>query len=187
MAASSSADCPEPGAHPWEQPGYGHVWEQPGYGEDADSDTPTAQELAEQSAMRFLDGLLDLYLESKIAAKDVCVLSWHAARGGMVGPVRDFGMAPNSKSTGNYQRHLDKLLGFGRADCDFFEVECPGYAKRNERKPMQIPVNLPHEVLEQDLREDASLLLRLQEAQEDGSLPPCYYTHPVVKGAAPGE
>eukprot|EP00969_Alexandrium_andersonii_P177860 7864217-Alexandrium_andersonii.AAC.1 len=98
MASSSSS------AAPWED--RAHPWEDPDYNADPDSDIEPLDE-KELATQAFLDDVIDLYLQSKISAKNVCELCWHANKGGVGGMVAEYAAKPG-QSSGNYQRHLDK-------------------------------------------------------------------------------
>ena len=52
---------------------------------------------------------------------------------------------------------------------------------KSESTLFALPV---HEAIEEEFREDPSILLRLEEAVADGSLPVCYHEHVLVKGAS---
>ena len=58
-----------------------------------DNDPKLAVDLATQA---FLDYLLDHADESKISAKDVCVLCWYAPKAAMSDDVRRIGFRPNT-------------------------------------------------------------------------------------------
>ena len=104
------------GMRPWEAVGPAapaHLWEAAGYDAASDSDaidnmTNTEPQVA---AARFLDALVELHLTSAMSAQPFAVLCFWAARSGMPGLVKDYGMKPGCRG-GNYQRHLDKAMGF---------------------------------------------------------------------------
>eukprot|EP00969_Alexandrium_andersonii_P153658 6794654-Alexandrium_andersonii.AAC.1 len=48
---------------------------------------------------------------------------------------------------------------------------------------MELPFRPPHELLHDELVEDGSVLLKLQEQVDEGLLPPAYAEHPVVREA----
>eukprot|EP00969_Alexandrium_andersonii_P253016 11182678-Alexandrium_andersonii.AAC.1 len=48
------------------------------------------------------------------------------------------------------------------------------------REVLDLPFLPPHELLHNELSDNGSTFLRLQELIEDGGLPPTYHQHPVV-------
>eukprot|EP00969_Alexandrium_andersonii_P236515 10441333-Alexandrium_andersonii.AAC.1 len=78
--------------------------------------------------MQFMNVLLGLYLGSKISAKNMCELCHYAAKAGIAGDVARYGFKPNVANTGNYQRHLDRVLGFDQAE-RFYQMEVPGHPR----------------------------------------------------------
>ena len=97
-------------------------------GDDVDDNDPKlALDLATQA---FLDCLLDLADESKISAKDVCVLCWYASKSGMSDDVRRIGFRPDAPS-GHYQRHLDSVLDFAERRSQFYKLQVVGTRKQD--------------------------------------------------------
>ena len=121
MAAASSSDVPfdspAPAAADDEEPCDGE-------GSDVDewcfldSDEETDGEFAcsdtserEKSTKAWLDHMLKLYLRSRISALDMCVMCYHALKGGMSPDLlKPFAKAPGA-SVGDYQRHLSCAVG----------------------------------------------------------------------------
>eukprot|EP00969_Alexandrium_andersonii_P238399 10522700-Alexandrium_andersonii.AAC.1 len=88
---------------------------------------------------------------SQISAMDFSTLCFWAARAGMPGVVHQYGMAPGAQS-GSYSRHLDRVLGLGRAKRDWYEVKTVGNPKGGlERRPLKIFMKPPHEALQAEL------------------------------------
>eukprot|EP00969_Alexandrium_andersonii_P173313 7661245-Alexandrium_andersonii.AAC.1 len=67
MASSSAAAAP---AHPWEAEGYG----------SSDEESMRPEEVA---AHHFLDILMELYLQSKVSARNMCEMCFWAEKAGM--------------------------------------------------------------------------------------------------------
>ena len=61
----------------------------------------------------------------------------------------------------------------------------PGNTKDGlfQRMPLEIPLRPPHELMEEEIEADSSLMLKLQEPIADGKQPPAYRNHPVVAGS----
>eukprot|EP00969_Alexandrium_andersonii_P313222 13838924-Alexandrium_andersonii.AAC.1 len=134
-----------------------------------------------------VDIIVSLYLESKASAKQLCELCFWAAKAGAAGAlVQDYALKPG-QSSGNYQRHVDLVMGWNRDLRDYYTVTCPGRPRSEAfgRHSMQVPFLPPHELLDAELEEDPSLLDRLEDCLE--TLPPVYHDNPVVRSAAPDE
>eukprot|EP00969_Alexandrium_andersonii_P269316 11903492-Alexandrium_andersonii.AAC.1 len=96
MASSSSQFAP------------GNLWEEPGYSDD-EAGVPDPYRDPAAAGEEFVEELLDLYLASQISAMHFCTLCWWANRGGIKGPASKYALRPG-QSSGNYQRHLDRVL-----------------------------------------------------------------------------
>eukprot|EP00969_Alexandrium_andersonii_P206670 9130529-Alexandrium_andersonii.AAC.1 len=150
MAASSSAS--------WEG-GVGHTWEQPGYGDSDSDDDPDPMRDPVAAADEFMRILLDLFFESRVSARHVCEMCFWAEKAGMAGAVRDYAQKPGSSNSGNYQRHLDRVLGFDEERRDAYQLSCPGHPRGQAmgRQSMSIPMRPPHELLQAELEQDPSI------------------------------
>lgn len=177
------------GIHEWEDGGAagsdsiaGKPWEQDGY---LDSETDSEEELspAAVAASGFLDELLELYYKGIVSARSFCVLNHFASLAGIADErVRLYGKGPGS-SSGNYQKHLDHVLGFADAKKKFYYIDTIGSVRGEpDRVPITIPMKLPHLALAEDVADTPSMHLKLTEAIEANSLPPAYTRHPLVAG-----
>ena len=122
-----------PPSHAWEVPHVSvrqHAWECEGIKDDADSSGPEddPEHNPIPASREFLAELVDLYLVSSISAKTLCVLCYWAQKAGMQGDlVEEYAMKPGC-STGNYQKHLDKKMGFNTAKSKFHSLKIPGFS-----------------------------------------------------------
>ena len=123
-------------SHAWEAADI-HPWETEQSDHDSDSDgMPNDQDVA---AEELVNGLLELYLLSQISARHFCVLCYWAAQAGVRGVVSKYAYKPGS-STGNYQRHLDSVLGMGETKGQIYNVQTIGHPNGCvERKELVIP------------------------------------------------
>ena len=63
-------------------------------------------------------------------------------------------------------------------------AEVPGHSKCDySRTVHEVPVRLPHEVIDKEISEDPDLAKQLAIKVSDGSLPPSYHNHPVVSSS----
>ena len=133
-----------------------------------DNDPKFALDLATQA---FLDFVLDLTDESKISAKDVCVLCWYAPKAGMSDGVRRIGFRPDAPSE-HYQRHLDSVLDFAERRSQFYKLQVVGTRKQDaSRSTFDMCVVPGHEVFNAAVEGDAGLSERLCHAKTTNGLP----------------
>jgi len=98
-----------------------------------------------------------------------------------VGDVQRFAAKPG-QSSGNYSRHLKRLLGFERERRCQYTLTIPGRMMHGlSRTPVHIPVQPIHELLQEELRESPELADELRLAVAKKALPPAYYQHPLVR------
>ena len=165
-----------------------HAWEEPGYVPDDDysSDSEPEDPLhnPNHAAKEFLEVLMGLYLESVISANRFCVLCYWAQLAGIKAEqVAAYAMKPGIHS-GNYQKHLNKELGFDLQRKRLYKVPVPAYPQGGvARGEMSLPLRPPHEILDTDIADEPGLLLKLREKMDDGTLPPAYTEHPVVQAS----
>ena len=166
------------GKHSWETSNWGHDWER----DDDSDDEPDPETNPRAAAMQFLDVLLSLYMASALSAQSLCILCHWAARAGMA-HVSEYSLPPG-KPSGHYQRRLDVVLGFAEARQNSYTLRLPG-TRRGEacRSIIAIPATPPHEAAAALLATDSSLTIRLSEALDARTLPPAYYSNPVVRNA----
>ena len=99
--------------HAWERPSSSsaaHPWEVAGYGAQELSDSDDDIDPQESASLEFLNVLIDLY-NGGLSAKNVCTLCYWASQAGMKGDlVAQYAFKPTS-SGGNFQRHLERVMG----------------------------------------------------------------------------
>ena len=156
----------------------------------ADSDVGEEEEVniyleGEAAGDAFVDFCLEQLYTGRISAKTLSILCWWADRAGAVGAVKKFAYPPNTRATGHFSRHVDKVSGFeAQADGDFYKVEVPIYAKFDAaRSKLQLPMILPHEALAADMEENSHVLDQLETAMADTEWADVYRSHPVVTSA----
>jgi len=159
----------------WEQSlDAGGGWE--GEVRDSDSDfsddDPTWVPSHEEAGRLLIDFLLDLHFRG-FSARSLCViLYWARLAGASVGT---WGMRPDAQS-GHFQRHIDQKLGVRSRRQSMFKLPLPMYQKHlHGRTIREVPVQVPHEVLDAEARADIYGRDTLARAQREGSLPPAYY------------
>jgi hypothetical protein len=149
-------------------------------GEDDDLDTETTP------GMEFVRAVLVLFYTSALSAKIFCNLMWLAARAG-ISEASAYGLKPGS-SSGHYARKIKSVLGWHKKN-KFMVMQVPGQGKHDlERTIQTVHVEPGHEQLADDYNsnmESCQTLLAKLKANDE--LPPCYWNHPVVQGAAAHE
>ena len=119
-----------------------------------------------------------------LSAKQVCTMAHWAAKGGMVGQVKDLALNPES-SSGNFAKHLDRHLGLAETKKKVYKIPLVGAPKPNGlRTTFNLDVIPPHELLNRSLQDDPTIATRLQEAIDHPDyLPPAYFQNPIVRSA----
>ena len=140
-----------------------------------------------EASGEFADMLLDLQYRGRLSARDVCVLSFYAARGGLRGRAADLAYNPYAQ-TGKFQRHLDRVLGTLRAiDDDLYSLSVPGYDRfKASRADVIIPAIPPHEVLSQEVDASPDLARQLRDQVSGNEWSQAYHAHPAVTTAPEG-
>jgi hypothetical protein len=92
---------------------------------------------------------------------------------------------PNT-SSGNFQKHLDLILGRDESDAKLYKLDMPGRSKYDvNRTKTSIFVIPPHESLQAELDHDA-MLAKLQSCvYESSDWAPQYFSSSVVENAPP--
>ena len=94
---------------------HGETWR----ADDVDDNDPKLA--VDMATHAFLDYLLGLTDESKVSAKDVCVMCWYVSKAGMSDDVRRIGL----------RRHLDSVLDFAERQSQFYKLQVVGTRKQD--------------------------------------------------------
>ena len=131
----------------------------------------------------FMNTLLPLYWASQISAETTCLLCHWASQAGMGGLAATCAKPPG-KGSSKYKEHLDRALGANVTKAGQYSLQTPAYFKHNmSRSSYSLHVLPPHESLHKEMESDQTLSVRLQDALDDGSLPPAYLRNPIVNTA----
>ena len=113
-------------------------------GSDSEAEEDPMNPSPEYAGVQFVELLLDLKYANKISMKDVCCASWWASKAGAVGPACELGKHPYCKSAGDYQKHVDRKMGFNEQMGEQCILQCPGHAVHsNERVLLDLAVAPP--------------------------------------------
>ena len=76
--------------------------------------------------------LLKEYGSGSLSAQKLCIVSHYITRSNGTG-VEDLGYRPGD-SSGNYQKHLDCILGLDAWNENLLELQMPGYCKHSDSR-----------------------------------------------------
>ena len=99
---------------------------------DSDSEFEDCDELPKTPAeagdelFEYLIALLES--GSRVSAKLVCCVEFYASMAGAVGRVHELSLSPNS-SSGNYQKHIDRVCRIQDSLGSLYDLELPGFKK----------------------------------------------------------
>ena len=122
-------------------------------------------------AKAFLEMLTDLYLVDCLSAHAFCMMCYFAHRGGMSHSVGAFGLPPG-KNTGAYQRFLNSKFGWSKRDGSTYKLPLVTRAKGSAKRTETVIATQPlQEAVQEELEDDPSILVLLDEAIADDALP----------------
>ena len=149
---------------------------------DSESDDDNMDNLSPREGLQhFVSLMLSLYMEGTLSARVVCVLFHWVSTFFSDAEIRKYAKKPGLPS-GHYAQHLDKESGLTESRSQHYTVKMPGHRRHDlSRTVHDIPVRVGHEELDEEVKADPSIAFRLAELVHDRSLPPSYYTHPVVQ------
>ena len=152
-------------------------WELPAETGLADFNSENESEEEEDPGQELFSYLLSEHSAGKMTAKQVCIISWWAAKAG-VAALKPIAKSPATKGSGDFKRTLDKYLQQDLPDS--YSVPVSAYSRASaERMTWQLQCVLPHEMLQRDLDK-----LDMKTAMKQWEAPPNWQDHPVVKEAA---
>ena len=180
MQPSSNRHSWEAGpAHSWEAPQEGDVGD---WGSCSDSDLDAEAEL--RAGHEFVSVMIQHLMYSTLSAQQFCVLMWWASKAGIT-EAAPYALKPGSPS-GHYSRKVQSALGWSKASEQLYEVDGPSHGKHDLSRTLRTVPTLPaHELVAQELTEDAAFRYALAERLAARDLPLAYYDHPVVREATP--
>lgn len=169
--------------HAWEVPD--HTWDAPAIDGrvDVDSDGEAWEPSAEACGQEFFDMVVALKQKGALSAKQACCLAYFAAGAGCPGPISKLAVRPD-RPTGHFSRHFDRALACDSGQANLYHFEVPGHNRAEAaRASIEVAAIPLQEHLEAVARANPELLSNLQQKVESRSLPPCYFSHPVVQAA----
>ena len=122
-------------------------------------------------------------LSSVLNSKQLCIICyWIVSAYNADGDIKRFAKKPGDKSTGNYQKRVDKVMGFRDTTSEEqIVMEVFGFELHSaQRATMEVAVRPAHEAIDKEVGENPWMLARLREAVANRELPESYYHHPVV-------
>ena len=153
-----------------------------GSGDEDDGDKVDWDSLQPAEAGQQLsEFLLALKHEGHLSARQCCVIAFWACKSGAVGPANTFALHPGAQS-GHYQRNIDKVLTQDlAAEGEIYELPMAMNRRSDASRVVErLPVLNVHERLWEEVRETPQATDQLRDMVANGSLPPAYWSHPVV-------
>ena len=140
------------------------VWER----ENGSDDDYESEDGEESAAKHLLDYLLQKLHRGELYARTVSTICYWAGKAGARG-VSHFGKQPSTPS-GHFRRHIDKQLQVRRSK--HYKVPIPCFSKPTfQRYIRDVPVAVPHEVLDEEAANDPCFADTLSNAE----LPELYH------------
>ena len=175
----------------WQPPSYSG-WERRKYNEesgavhdDSDDEVVLGDMSPEECSTEFFNFLVHLKICGTLSAKQACLLSYWAKRGGLCNPGASLAMPP-SRSGGSFSRHFDKVVGLDKKmEGDFYKFEMPAIERWSlGRTSIVCHANVVYKQLraEIDAIDDFDSLLEKTSATEGWGLK--YNAHPLVRSEA---
>ena len=156
----------------WETRDFSHLLGVGAHDNDA-GDSGEGMPQAECSQV-FMNMLVEMKMQGMISAKNACILSYWAKRGGLV-PPGDALALPPTRTGGAFSEQFDRVIGLDSLmKQDWYRLQVPGHCKHEAcRTSFSLAVKPAYEAIAQELAEptdwdtklDASLLARGMGAQ----------------------
>ena len=115
-----------------------------------DSDTEWYKDICpEEAGATLVELLVNLHLEGKLSAKNLCVLCFYAEKAG-VSAAKDLSYKPDTKAVGHFSRHVGRILGSDKINS--YKLKIPSHCKNDVTRSInEFDVMLPHEVILEEI------------------------------------
>eukprot|EP00971_Amphidinium_carterae_P347811 6490009-Amphidinium_carterae.1 len=152
--------------------------------EEKEQEEEIVGEVAEQKLLEFL---LAQHMEKHIPATTFGRIAFYASRAGSKS-FEKFA-TPDGSSSGNYQKKIDKALGYADQQLTLYEVPIPAFLKQTQsRGTFNLPCMLPHELIESDMVRAGLVTgtdVKRSLSAKMHDLPPNYWSDPLHLVAGP--
>ena len=95
--------------------------------------------------------LVLLFAIGKLAAKDLCIIFFYIHLAGGVGDFERYGLHPDQKTDGNFQRHLDKFFWPKERRSEFHGVRIAA-SEKGKRVSRTLKCRAPHDVFTSEFK-----------------------------------
>ena len=148
------------------------------------SDREQLQELdAFQCSAEFLHMLIQLKISGALSAKQACLLSYWASRGGLIGEGALLG-APPGKTGGTYSNKFDKVTGVNLRG-HFYDLHVPCFERWSHSRVIRpIATSLVHNEIIKEVESTPTFWSDMPRLAETTSWGPVWLNHPLVRGDA---
>ena len=145
---------------------------------DSDSNMPAGDPVRRQAGADMLKHMLTMYAQSRMSAKDLCVLAHLQALAATPGANWSLYAVPPGQGSGNYQRHLDTVMP-GPEALYMVPTVCVTRST-TARATRNVATIAVHETIAAEINEEPAIKQRAAAMV----WPPCYHEHPLVIAAA---
>jgi hypothetical protein len=152
-------------------------WDSSGGDDDHDLDNVSVARATDELAVI----LIELKQRGVLSAQIVCVISYCCSKAGMGGAIEDLAFRPDTKSTGHFSRHCDRVVGTKTRDgVEFYELPTPSFPRGCERQLHDVSVLPAHEAFAEEFAANPDLPRLLEDWKTSDKLPPCYHDRSEV-------
>ena len=150
-----------------------------GWEDDDETSEGDIEDEEAEAGKVLVDILLSLVIAGAMSARVLCTICWWAWKAGCRGEaVKKFAHCPDAQS-GKFQKKIDRKMGVDLSKASY-RIPIPTYAKGGlVRTTPPTPVELPSEVLAEELENEPGFDDLLDEAVRSRKLPPSYFNHEV--------
>ena len=139
-----------------------------------------------EAESRLGEMLVNKLLEGPWHATDICEIAYYvrcigARSDSMVGKLS---RAPGDPSRSNYSRHCKKTLKIHHDEHMKIQVAAFDKHEPDNRGKLDLAVRNIHEVINDEVADDPTLVEKLAKAVADRSLPDVYFEHPVATASS---
>ena len=129
----------------------------------------------------FMNMLVEMKMQGMISAKNACILSYWAKRGGLV-PPGDALALPPTRTGGAFSEKIDRVIGLDSLmKQDWYRLPVPGHCKHEAcRTSFSLAVKPAYEAIAQELAETTDWDTKLETSLLAGEWAPSFSNHPLV-------
>jgi hypothetical protein len=165
---------------PWENRDYGSEDEP---NPDSSDDEPDPEKMSvTDCSTEFYNMVVHLKISGVISAKQACILSFWAKKGGLCDPGGSLAVHP-ARIGGAFSKHFDKTVGLDKEmQADFYRLSMPAFQRWSlGRSLIDCDVNLAHERLKEHIDAAPDFFEKVDEAAKSSGWADRYRNHELLK------